>query len=93
MGSNRDSVSEKTTKIVNEHRAKIVRRTLSARTGLYRLEPNFVRWEVSGNVNSQSDIIWVRPDFLRWDQTLSVGRSVETCFPSKVLPFLPKFDS
>jgi hypothetical protein len=33
------------------------------------------------------------PDFVHWNRTLSARRSLEMCFPPKIHPFLPKFDS
>jgi hypothetical protein len=53
---------------------------------------DIVHWEVSGNMNCKSDIVWVksdivwvRLDIVRWDRTLSIGRSLETRTVSRTL--------
>jgi hypothetical protein len=65
----------------------------SERTSDWNYQLDIICWDVSKNMNYQSDIVWVKSDNICWDRTLSTGRSLDTCFSPKVLLFLPKFDS
>jgi hypothetical protein len=35
--------------------------------GYYPVGPNIITWEVSGNSNCKSDIIWVKLDIVWWE--------------------------